>query len=297
MSDQQVSQLDWLVGAADRLAAPASQPADLLHLLQVLRVELVCSSGEGPSTLTKPSPRTYRIILTRRSPGLESKLSPSERFSVAHELGHVLLDYRFGIRPSTARQYHLVEDWCNLFARRLLLPRQAVAGLQLCSWSRLPRLIAAMANQYVIPVRHVGYRLAEQFPQLVLARTVAAQTKRGDSVQRVSWSTANARALDLMERRHITGKHLLGTLLTCRPCSSIVWVVVEGRELRVRAFPQSRGSWLLAAQVRTGEPALMTSPRMKEVGSRDRLGGVTKRWSLLTAPLCGTHGNGAASNG
>jgi len=53
----------------------------------------------------------------------ENLLSPRERFSVAHELGHWLLFSRFDTEPqSDERLYWAQEDTVNAFAAHLLLP-------------------------------------------------------------------------------------------------------------------------------------------------------------------------------
>jgi hypothetical protein len=56
-------------------------------------------------------------------------LSARERFTVAHELGHCVVETRFGLRPTSRREYWQLEHICNEFAATLLAPPQLLQDL------------------------------------------------------------------------------------------------------------------------------------------------------------------------
>src|SRR5437773_11134941 len=113
-------QWEWLRAAATRLSQLSRIPVDLTALLRQLRIDLERSTNGSPTLLTKPSPRSYKIILARSRARSPEELSSGDRFAVAHEIGHVLLDYEFGFRPTNRRHYHAAETLCNAFASWLL---------------------------------------------------------------------------------------------------------------------------------------------------------------------------------
>jgi hypothetical protein len=57
-----------------------------------------------------------------RSHGRRALLSPQERFTIAHELGHYILMRDTAFRPQRDADYWLGEQLCNRFASRLLIP-------------------------------------------------------------------------------------------------------------------------------------------------------------------------------
>jgi hypothetical protein len=57
-----------------------------------------------------------------RSHGRCAPLSPQERFTIAHELGHYILMRDTVFRPQRDADYWLGEQLCNRFASQLLIP-------------------------------------------------------------------------------------------------------------------------------------------------------------------------------
>lgn len=62
----------------------------------------------------------YRIRVPGRA---EAGLSPRQRFTVAHELAHVMFLEAGLLPPSGQREYWRLEDSCNRVAGKLLIPR------------------------------------------------------------------------------------------------------------------------------------------------------------------------------
>jgi len=205
-------ELEWLLEAAKRLATLSSMPVDVISLLRRLGIELEVVVGLGPPTLRKLSSRSYRVVLPRSSFSTQP-LSPRERFSVAHEIGHVLVDFQFGYRPATERAYHDLETWCDLFAGRLLVPDNAVAALAIRSWRGLAETLKRVADDHSVSYAVAARRLAERYKSLVLARVNFAENKAGQRVLKVAWVAGDGRFIDLQLHRHITTRHCLSALL------------------------------------------------------------------------------------
>src|SRR5687768_8121290 len=112
------SQLDWLRSCADRLTNSSDRPIQLRALLKQLGITLrkqVSVDAKCEALVQKTSLGKYEIVLLRRSESTRG-LTPRERFTIAHELGHVLIDLKFGWLPTTRDEYYAREMWCNEFA-------------------------------------------------------------------------------------------------------------------------------------------------------------------------------------
>jgi hypothetical protein len=49
-----------------------------------------------------------------------------QRFTIAHEIGHYVIEARMGFRPRSSREYWMLEEVCQHFAAELLSPRALV---------------------------------------------------------------------------------------------------------------------------------------------------------------------------
>jgi hypothetical protein len=120
-------------GAASRHA-----PVDLAAVAQRVGARVVVdrdgqTRGHGTTT-------AGRAGFEVRVSGVASEaLTPRQRFTVAHELGHVLF-LQAGLGPASTRgEYWLLEEACNRAAGRILVPpwlapRDAVAPQEVASW-------------------------------------------------------------------------------------------------------------------------------------------------------------------
>ena len=66
--------------------------------------------------------RWYPIVY--RSKQSSRPLVPRERFAVAHELAHAIVDDQLRLRPLRRSQYWALEGVCDDFAGRLLIPEK-----------------------------------------------------------------------------------------------------------------------------------------------------------------------------
>ncbi|MBI3747443.1 MAG: ImmA/IrrE family metallo-endopeptidase [Chloroflexi bacterium] len=116
------------MGDAEALSV-GTFPIDLFALVGRLGIGIV---GEGRASgphLGRLEHRggNWTIVLPGQARSEPILLGPRERFTVAHEIGHYLVEARFGYRPTGTREYWKLETLCNEFASSLLLP---IAALQ-----------------------------------------------------------------------------------------------------------------------------------------------------------------------
>jgi hypothetical protein len=77
------------------------------------------------------------------------KVSPWERFLIAHELGHYFLSELRVPKPLGSREYWETEKICDTFARRLLLPTSEVAAVVSITRASATELLGATLHLHV----------------------------------------------------------------------------------------------------------------------------------------------------
>ena len=93
---------------------------------------------DGPKSLLVDASRKPVIILNESltvTGHLRQRFTKLERFLIAHELGHLVLHQLGARNPSGPSEYWKVEKLCDEFARRLLIPDQAVDSVADCARS------------------------------------------------------------------------------------------------------------------------------------------------------------------
>ncbi len=105
----------------------SAQNSKLLPLSERSFMDLVGSSnlGDGGASILLPIP-TLKSVRARSTAGALERFSPTERFVIAHELGHLILLRNSGGRPADKSEYWQLEQVCNDFARRLLISDDVV---------------------------------------------------------------------------------------------------------------------------------------------------------------------------
>jgi hypothetical protein len=241
-------QLHWLLNSADRLSTQSGIPLDFLRLLELLRIRLRRSADSGPSHVIKLDARNYEIVLTRHYRSHSQALTSGQRFTVAHELGHILLDYKYKLRPSSPKVFHDVEHWCNAFASRLLIPEDSLINVKLSAWKELPGLLLSLTRTFLAPEAVVARRLGQRYPALFLARAVAHNNAKGNYVLRVQWATDNSSLFGIVRGSHITDTHLLAPLLPISDGGPETQVSVGRGEVTVRRLRLNSKAYLIAAR-------------------------------------------------
>ena len=180
---------DWLMGLAEplgrRLARIGSLPDEWVPL--GVDVRTVSMSGHGSCSVAGDS----RIIYVNRKDEL-----PLQRFTVAHELAHLLLGGRLAAEGGAAGVWQ-EERLCDRFASAILIPAEELsAGLEACGVPPGPDDILRFCGQFRVNVRPVvfavGERLKDSTTFLLLARFRGHWQRPAELAFRVE-ATAGAR--------------------------------------------------------------------------------------------------------
>jgi len=209
----------WLLKCAERLNPRNEFPVHVRRLLHELSIPLKKVTpgkrGKALAELHKLGPGEYRIELVRESLS-PRPLSARERFTLAHELGHVLLDHRFNWRPTTEREYHRGERLCNVFAAKLLVPDSALQDLEPGGPDEGLNVLRTVTRRCRISLEVAARRLVEVFPILVYLEGTEVRTKADQDAFEIAWSAAATQELGLARHRRIRETHAVGRLLLGR---------------------------------------------------------------------------------
>jgi hypothetical protein len=108
-----------LAREAARLSGNRPIPLDLEALVAEFRVGVVREQAERQGSLRRRGD-LWQIAV-------DSSMAPvRQRFTIAHELGHYLVEATTGFRPTKRRDYWALESECQAFAAVLLAPEAVV---------------------------------------------------------------------------------------------------------------------------------------------------------------------------
>lgn len=166
----------------------------------------------------RQGPGRYEIVVGTRGNPFEL---PQLRFTIAHEIAHCLIDQIANLTPSSTSEYWQIEDVCNDFAARLLIPDKVVMKLPLddgATGSEILDAIEETARLGKVSRQVVGRRLGVKLQSLSKASLVAAvsagtsrRAGRAAPVIIVDWS--GGRNSKFAARRHIAVESELGVIL------------------------------------------------------------------------------------
>jgi hypothetical protein len=102
-------------------------------------------------------PVVYRPVDSR------ARLSARERFTVAHEIAHALIDKRFELRPTRAREYWALERVCDEYAADLLVPpmQAEIFAAARKSPAELAGVIVGLASDFEVSHAVAARRIVE----------------------------------------------------------------------------------------------------------------------------------------
>lgn len=167
--------------------------------------EIIVETRPGRHGALRLIGRTWHPVVYRAS-GLDSSLTPHERFTVLHEVAHAVVEERLSFRPLRASHYWALERLCDNFAAQALLPEALLAPYRLAVSSavELRRRVQAISSQFKASYAASARRLLEQLPQGAAwgVRRLTPSRAHQSAVYRVEW-VAGAGA-----RHGNTGSHL-----------------------------------------------------------------------------------------
>lgn len=171
---------EFLSEVADSLSSPVPC-VDIENLCRKLRVEVVRATGEknkdGYLTQTGNS---YKISISREN-AEKKEYTPSERFIIAHEIGHLLLIRKFSLNPKDEGDYWQIENLCDYFARKLLLPNDYMAEkinkIKL-DLRNILGLTNAIAKETHAPWPAIAHRIVEFEPALAFFKVTISYSNK-----------------------------------------------------------------------------------------------------------------------
>jgi hypothetical protein len=215
------------LGFADSLRPSRLVPVDVDALLSKLGVKFEVRIAErgikGSYGFLLRGGRTATVVVVRDARA-RGTLTARERFTVAHELGHLVWDRRVGLQPTGRTDYWKLEGVCNRFAANLLVPTDFLLDdsnappsgpLDILSWVR------RLANRLQVSLEVLGGRLVDCYPNLVLGELELPTMATPKMIARVRWLCQSSPVFAANRGRYITPGHPLARLAMDHAISSI----------------------------------------------------------------------------
>jgi IrrE N-terminal-like domain len=193
--------------AAD-LGAGRTLPLDVPELIGELGLSLAFEAPVGR--------RAAHGMLRRRESGwqivINAATAPTrQRYTMAHELGHYLIEARTGYRPETSRAYWMVEEVCQAFAASLLSPSRVVSAAIGAEPFDADRVVPAIDRVMVrtgLSLEAAARRIAETAadPLAIVALDVGG---RKPISAMLAWAHANIALASIARGQKVRRRHWL----------------------------------------------------------------------------------------
>lgn len=153
----------------------------------------------------------WEIVLPAEGGKGRPDLSPRERFTVAHEIGHIVL-YHHGVRPPRDRsEYWRIEDLCNLFAGQLLIAEHELVEAFPPERPIGPRELL-LRTKRLAKTLSVSFEAAARRVTAHVDRSAIGRIRIGSGSELtfvIEWSTESETWLQSGRGKRITPKHPL----------------------------------------------------------------------------------------
>jgi hypothetical protein len=169
--------VEYLSRAANQMTGHASPPVRVLPLCRQLGIAVKRSSEITSGARLRSSERGRTILLPERQDGANG-INPADRFNIAHEIGHSVLDEARLCMPIGQSEYWQHEALCHAFAGRLLCPDRAVVAALGRSPLKARDFLQAsigMSFHWHVPWATVAYRITDCFPHAAFFRFIVRQ--------------------------------------------------------------------------------------------------------------------------
>jgi hypothetical protein len=192
----------WLQREAQRIGTNASVPRDLVKIAQELGAEIqYWRGGSEHGRLALRGEGAATIWISDSTGAGEVKA----RFTIAHEVGHLLLWRKLGLRPSelkSRREYWEVESLCNYFAGKLLVPESILKQARFRHPGDILMMLGFVMKSCKVSAEVAARELVDAFEGL--GYWVADVSEKGGSTSyRVKWACGLALEYGLSRMRRI----------------------------------------------------------------------------------------------
>ena len=139
--------------------------------------------------------------------------SATERYLIAHEIGHLILTSLCFATPLGRSEYWQFEDLCNSFARQLLIPENILNNLtnSIDSPKEAVTISSDLASDALVPWPTAAWRIAERYPGFALLYVTIRRNQFSQLTMKVSASTLPRKQI---QKKILTAQAGLGLMLT-----------------------------------------------------------------------------------
>ncbi len=252
----------WLEECADHLISTrwSRGPVDMVNLVQELGIELsftpAAENERGTGVAELLSNGAWRIKVKGVSKN-HRYLNPRDRFTIAHELGHILLFKKFKLAPTSKsdNDYQACEQLCHDFAGRILIPSEYLRDIVADSPRSLYQQLSLKSKLLNVSFAAIAHRVSTFVPNIALFFGCEAKNQAQQDVFRVLWCAHSISGLQLSSYLHIFPTDAIG---------SIVFGVLRSSNLK--KTPRDVESADVAAHIRFSGPryVLVTMTKVKK---------------------------------
>jgi hypothetical protein len=210
--------LAWLEKCAEKLVAHQETQGAIsvrttLNLLG-LSLEKRCDPAARRSygIVERRDNEHIRVIVVRQD-AEKAPLSHRERFTIAHEIGHVLLKEKFNWNPFSGKDYYLCEEYCDYFAGLLLLPISVFSGVQIDNPHDCVRAVLNLSERMKVSKEVVARRLIEQFDNVAVGVGNLSMNAKKERVVRFFWACSSLTSARWARNKHLSSRDFLGPTL------------------------------------------------------------------------------------
>jgi len=237
----------WLLDVARQVSSPP--PVDVLALalgfgIRVVRARKSPRERRRGELVDRDGQLVIRVLMADTS----RRATRTDRFTIAHELGHALLMKRFSLhQPLSRAGYWKHEGWCDDFAGHLLVPDDALAAYAV---DRAAESILEIADACEVTPEPAALRLATAQPNLTIVALRHSVANASNIV--VKWAAP----------RDVEGLHRASYI----PSSSPLGQAFLQRPMGTEAKSPIRGTWrtpleYIAVVARNEVPYLIAGTR------------------------------------
>ena len=199
-----------------RLSETRHVPVDLYAVcaeLGLLEPTIQLGSKEQHGGLRR-SGSTWQPVVYRTVSG-RPWLTPRERFTLAHEIAHAVIEMELPLRPKRNAEYWALEERCDRFAVQLLVPENIVHSYQSgCATAEgLITASIALSREADVSLACAARRLVESTSGCA-AWGLREHSSRDDTVRwRVIWDIENPAHFKLRRPAYLRVHHVLASIV------------------------------------------------------------------------------------
>jgi hypothetical protein len=184
-------------------------PVDSVRILKEVGAKIAVVESKGTAASRKQGEAVTRVsgdgysVELHRPASAPKYLTRRERFSLAHEWAHIVVEQRTGWRPVSKRQHFDREFLCNDLASRVLVPDRARHRVSFRHPVEALKSIGKIRDVCGVSWAVATRRAAEATTKVAVAELQEMQTKNHRNVLKVVWLAGASGMFDLTPNRLI----------------------------------------------------------------------------------------------